>query len=726
MEDRTTTTSLDKIVAPSAATPSVPGGPGKTPTPRKPVNPKKLAFGCLGLLFGIIAILIIAMAFGMNAREETIISLGLNPVSLKNWTIGLISIFFGTFALTSIIAFVFNLSRRLLVAKDDSIGKSKSLEHTIASGLIFVAVIGVWFVVYDYFSQFKMTETELPVEIVTNPASTFDLTSPVRIDFSAERITAKYEKIYDIVSYEWDKEGDGGVDTTGPKVTIYFPNGGKNNGVYNVNLLVKMQPKAGGDIVTQQYQKQVSISKQEIYGEIGVDKESGEVPLTVKFDANNITDPNGAKITNYTWDLDNDGRPDRDGPSYGKTEWTFDTIGEHTIKLTVTSADFNPDGTHETKSFEKKITVREPAGSVKSEIWIEAKPSKGFAPLTVNFAAKQKSTEIVLPRVEKYEWQIGDGLATLWGQNAHYTFEKTGNYPIALTVTFANGQVAKATEEIVVNDESFSPTAVIVTEPTINQMQKAVSGPAPLTVKFDGSKSKDPDDNIVKYEWDFDGDGLWDAESNLASYQFIKAGNYKTTLRVTDADGNESRATVAVVVGEEKAIVDFGADRVAGPAPLTVNFDASGSYVPTGKKITSYEWNFNSQNTNGKQTFIYDRAQTSHVFGAIGEYPVKLTLHTNDGEEYSGTLKIVVANASLVADFTLSRTSGSAPLAISFDATKSSGSIARVEWDFGDDSTSLDKKPTHIFEKAGRYEIVLKIYDTFGNISQTSKIVTVN
>ncbi|MFH0833866.1 MAG: PKD domain-containing protein [Patescibacteria group bacterium] len=695
------------------------------PMNKKPINGKKMAWGCLFLFLAVFFILLIAMALGLNANEDTILSLGLNPVSLKNWSIGMVNFFFGAIALTSLIVMISSLTRRLLGKREDVFGMNRAMKRVFVSFGVFITTVSVWFLVYDYFSQFEMKEPELPIEIVTNPTETLNLTSPVRVEFSAERITQKFQSDYKIISYEWDKENDGSIDETGPKTTIYFVDGGKDNGFFNVNLTVKIQPKTGGPVETRKYEKQVSISNQKIYGEITTDKESGEAPLMVRFNANGIKDPSGAKITNFSWDLDGDGRPDRDGASYGTTEWTFEKIGEHTVTLVVTSADYNDDGTHETQSFEKTITVREPAGAVKSNIWIEATPQRGFSPLAVTLIAKNESLDKDAPRIDKYEWRIGDGMATLFGQRTKYTFDKPGNYPVSLIVTFANGQMSSATEEIVVNDQSFSPTAKITSDPAMNSSKKAITGPAPLTVKFDGTKSTDPDDNIVKYDWDFDGDGFWDEEGSTILHEFRTAGEYETVLRITDADGNESRATIKVIAGEENAIISFGADKLSGAAPLTVDFDASGSRVPTGKKIISYEWNFAADKDQNK-TFIYDRAQTSHVFETVGEHLVKLTLHADDGSEYYDTLKIVASYASLQANFNMSRSTGPTPLAISFDATASSGEFTRVAWNFGDGTTSTEQKPSHIFEKSGKYEVVLKIYDAFGNISQTSKTVTAN
>ena len=68
----------------------------------------------------------------------------------------------------------------------------------------------------------------------------------------------------------------------------------------------------------------------------------------------------------------------------------------------------------------------------------------------------------------------------------------------------------------------------------------AFSPPEPRAgeeVAFDASGSKDPDGKIVRYLWDFDGDGETDAEGVKASYAFPRAGTYIVTLTVVDDNG---------------------------------------------------------------------------------------------------------------------------------------------------------------------------------------------
>ena len=73
--------------------------------------------------------------------------------------------------------------------------------------------------------------------------------------------------------------------------------------------------------------------------------------------------------------------------------------------------------------------------------------------------------------------------------------------------------------------------------PVARATTNRTSGPAPLTVEFDGSASFDPDTGDatgLTYAWDFTGDGTTDATTPTASFTYTTAGNYTARLTVTD------------------------------------------------------------------------------------------------------------------------------------------------------------------------------------------------
>lgn len=80
-------------------------------------------------------------------------------------------------------------------------------------------------------------------------------------------------------------------------------------------------------------------------------------------------------------------------------------------------------------------------------------------------------------------------------------------------------------------------------------------------VAFDGTESFDPDGSIVLYEWDFEGDGIFDVISTdpLAIYQYPAPFSGTATLRVTDNNGNLGidRVIVEITLTDEPQLGDI-------------------------------------------------------------------------------------------------------------------------------------------------------------------------
>ena len=83
-----------------------------------------------------------------------------------------------------------------------------------------------------------------------------------------------------------------------------------------------------------------------------------------------------------------------------------------------------------------------------------------------------------------------------------------------------------------------APISVLSADPT--------SGEAPLTVKFDGSESYDPDGNIGKFKWDF-GDGSISNEQSIY-HDFVRVGEFMVTFEVVDNKGKGSSSKMTIVV----------------------------------------------------------------------------------------------------------------------------------------------------------------------------------
>ncbi|MFJ8914186.1 PQQ-dependent sugar dehydrogenase [Amycolatopsis sp. NPDC102389] len=92
------------------------------------------------------------------------------------------------------------------------------------------------------------------------------------------------------------------------------------------------------------------------------------------------------------------------------------------------------------------------------------------------------------------------------------------------------------------------PSAVATANPS--------SGPAPLTVRFDGTASTDPDTgDTLSYAWDLDADGAYDDSSAAApTWTYTAAAAVDAGLRVTDSHGASATTTVRVTIGNPEGL----------------------------------------------------------------------------------------------------------------------------------------------------------------------------
>jgi len=89
-----------------------------------------------------------------------------------------------------------------------------------------------------------------------------------------------------------------------------------------------------------------------------------------------------------------------------------------------------------------------------------------------------------------------------------------------------------------------------------------------MPIQFNG-QGTDEDGSIAKYEWDFDGNGVYDwssTENGLTTYIYNNEGTYTAVLRVTDDDGRTATDSLAITVADE--VAEEGDGFLSNIAPL--------------------------------------------------------------------------------------------------------------------------------------------------------------
>ena len=138
-----------------------------------------------------------------------------------------------------------------------------------------------------------------------------------------------------------------------------------------------------------------------------------------------------------------------------------------------------------------------------------------------------------------FEWDFGSGYgAPSTNPVATTTFATAGTKSVKLTVTDGDGASTEITKTVAVRSQT--PTASFSITPTAPQTGQSV--------QFDASGSSDPDGTIAGYEWDLDGDGVYETTGKSAARTYTDAGTITIRLRVTDSDGDKQTATGGLTV----------------------------------------------------------------------------------------------------------------------------------------------------------------------------------
>ncbi len=132
------------------------------------------------------------------------------------------------------------------------------------------------------------------------------------------------------------------------------------------------------------------------------------------------------------------------------------------------------------------------------------------------------------------------------------TFEHTQSFPVhgeCLPNQIYNYRITALYRVDESNPASNEDSGYRNTLPNAMLQSAPGSGNPPLSVDFDASSSSDPDGgSIVKYEWDWTGDGIYDATTTEATIQhtYSRQGMVNPKVRVTDDENTTALGSTSV------------------------------------------------------------------------------------------------------------------------------------------------------------------------------------
>lgn len=258
---------------------------------------------------------------------------------------------------------------------------------------------------------------------------------------------------------------------------------------------------------------------------------------------------------------------------------------------------------------------------------------------------------------------------------------------------------------------------------SINGVPRDTSGCVPLTVDFADSIR-----NAVSYQWNF-GDGsptvgpLPAATGFSQSHTYNSIGTYQVMLIAIDSTTCNIRDTsyIHIRVGDIQANVDFIPVKQNPCDSFKYRFDNLSTAPPIRPfGSASFAWDFG----DGSPLDTAGLESVFHNYVAAGTYNVILHMIDTNYCNYplADTFQLRVS-AIVDARFTTPPT-GCVPYTAVFNNTSVGG--ASFQWDFGDGNTSTLINPTHLYNTAGTYTIVLIANDPNScNLTDTTRF-TIN
>jgi PKD repeat protein len=239
------------------------------------------------------------------------------------------------------------------------------------------------------------------------------------------------------------------------------------------------------------------------------------------------------------------------------------------------------------------------------------------------------------------------------------------------------------------------------------------------TLQFDGSGSTASYATIlVKYEWDFNDDGIFEFQGVNQSYAFKKKGPNPVSLRVTDSMGEEGVGTCEVNVINLQPRASFTYSPAEPSIVDSIQFTDT-SWDPDGV-VSVWDWDFGDNGTSAMQNAIHTYAK--------GTYLVTLTVRDENGGSNSTSLLIRVRNQPPTVGFTFSPSNPQRgeEVQLTDRSQDPEGYPLQYRWDFGDGNNSSEQSPNHVYPEAGKYTVTLTIVDEDGNTEVASETVSIS
>jgi PKD repeat protein len=445
--------------------------------------------------------------------------------------------------------------------------------------------------------------------------------------------------------------------------------------------------------------------------------------------AGSFAAPEAGGITEYAWDLDNDGNYEIAGDAAAARSVPFDTAqgdGLYRVFLRVTAGD----GTSEFTSALVNVTDVDPTCNLGG-----AAPILGVEGEPVSLTGAASTAGHPSDPILVYDWDFGDGLFPQRGDGlavVNHQFPNQGDYTVRLRVEDQDS-FAECTRVVRVSD-----IAPIVRGAAAFTPANLIEGTA---VRFTAGETApgSPADPLTDLQWNF-GDGtVINGLNRNPEHVYANNGTYNVCLTVSDEDSQAPPLCFDVVIRDLSPEPAFGGDTF-GDEGSAANFDATNTVAGgNADPLTRLVWNFGdgtAEVTVNNPAAAGSRA-VRHTFAASGTFQVTLTAFDEDSSA-SVSHDFIVYDVQPTARARVSYVNpeqvGFEGVPLTLDASASTAGsptdpIATYRWTFGDGSAGVETAvPTvqHTWPNEGAYPASVTVVDSDGSESSVALQVNID
>lgn len=296
-----------------------------------------------------------------------------------------------------------------------------------------------------------------------------------------------------------------------------------------------------------------------------------------------------------------------------------------------------------------------------------------------------------------YAWDFGDANSSAQPNPSH-SYADTGIYHVKLVVT--NATCADTVNQVV---QIFPLPVAAFNIPATSTCV------VPFSLALENLST-----GAVGYNWDLGNSTYSQLTSPVAVYN--SPGSYRIRLQAQSIYTCVDTSTSSFTVFPVPVLRNMDIEPANGCAPQAVSFDAN---VVNGN---NYTWNFGDNTASINSS----TGSASHTFNTPGTYTLSLYITSANGCAdtviFADTVKVhEVPKAAF--DFTTNITAD--PVNGTVDFTNTSNNATGYTWNFGDGETSSELNPTHMFQQAGNFDVLLIAYTQYGCADSVLKSIEV-